>query len=189
MPITIGLKCPRCHSGNIVRNRKKSNGTQNYLCKDCGCQFTSDHEKTCRGCLSGIAEFVKIMPVRGAGIRDISAVPKISVTKALKILTSGVYTVQPKEKHYDCLEIDEFWTYAGEKKNTVRLIYAYHRESGEIAGYVWGKRDLKTAKKPLRRLGITLDTIATDDWDSFLTAFAGDSRLTGKALHGRDRRE
>jgi hypothetical protein len=44
-------------------------------------------------------------------------------------------------------EIDEFWTYIGEKKNKVWLIYAYHWESGEIAGYVWGKRDLKTAKK------------------------------------------
>ncbi|MDR0562198.1 MAG: IS1 family transposase, partial [Spirochaetaceae bacterium] len=75
-------------------------------------------------------------------------------------------------------------TYIGEKKNKVWLIYAYHRESGGIAGYVWGKRDLKTAqklRKRLIRLGITWDTIATDNWDSFLTAFAEDSRSTGKA--------
>jgi IS1 family transposase len=89
-----------------------------------------------------------------------------------------------KKKHYNCLETDEFWTYAGEKQNKVRLIYACHRESGEIVGYVWGKRDLKTAKKlrkRLIRLGITWDTVVADDWDSFLAAFAGDSRLTGKA--------
>jgi IS1 family transposase len=44
------------------------------------------------------------------------------------------------------------------KKNKVRLIYAWYRESGEVVGYVWGKRDLRTAKKLgrwLRRLGIT----------------------------------
>jgi IS1 family transposase len=124
------------------------------------------------------------MLVRGAGIRDISAILKISVTKVLKVLTSGIYTIQPKKKRYNRLEIDEFWTYIGEKKNKVWLIYAYHRESGEIAGYVWGKRDLKTAqklRKRLIRLGITWDTISTDDWDSFLTAFAEDSRSTGKA--------
>jgi IS1 family transposase len=124
------------------------------------------------------------MPVRGIGIRDISAALKISAAKVLKVLTSGVYTVQPKKKHYNCLEIDEFWTYVGEKKNKVWLIYAYHRESGEIAGYVWGKRDLKTAeklRKRLIRLGITWDTIASDDWDNFLTAFADNNQLTGKA--------
>jgi IS1 family transposase len=50
---------------------------------------------------------------------------------------------------------------------------------------VWvGKRDLNTARKlrkQLKRLLITCDTIATDDWDSFLTAFSEDRRLTGKA--------
>jgi IS1 family transposase len=48
----------------------------------------------------------------------------------------------------------------GKKKNKIWLIYAYHRESGEIVAYVWGKRDLKTAKKlrkRLRRLGISYD--------------------------------
>ncbi|MDR2086630.1 MAG: IS1 family transposase, partial [Dysgonamonadaceae bacterium] len=40
--------------------------------------------------------------------------------------------------------MDEFWTYVGEKKNKVCLIYAYDRECGEIVSFVWGKRDLKT---------------------------------------------
>jgi IS1 family transposase len=57
-------------------------------------------------------ELVKIMLVRGIGIRDISTV----------------------------------------KKNTVWLIYVYHRESGEIVAYVWGKRDMKTAKKLSKKI-------------------------------------
>ncbi|MDR1445013.1 MAG: IS1 family transposase, partial [Treponema sp.] len=43
------MTCPRCQSHNISRNGKKSNGKQNYLCKDCGRQFISDHEMTYRG--------------------------------------------------------------------------------------------------------------------------------------------
>ncbi|MDR0569517.1 MAG: hypothetical protein LBG87_09980 [Spirochaetaceae bacterium] len=70
---------PQCHSNTIVKNGKKSNGSRNYLCKDCGRQFIADHEKTYRGCLTGIAELVKIMLVRGVGIRDASAILKISV--------------------------------------------------------------------------------------------------------------
>ena len=44
--------------------------------------------------------------------------------------------------HYESLEVDEFWTFVGNKKNKHWLIYAYHRETGEIVAYVWGKRDL-----------------------------------------------
>jgi hypothetical protein len=60
---------------------------------------------------------------------------KVSVTKV--VLKSGTYMINPKKNHYDCLEIDEFWTYVGKKKNKVWLIYAYHRDSGEIVAYVW----------------------------------------------------
>jgi IS1 family transposase len=64
----------------------------------------------------------------------------------------------------------------------VWLIYAYHREGGEIAASsrrftVWGKRDLKTAeklKKRINRQGIRYDRITTDNWDSFLLAFEED---------------
>jgi hypothetical protein len=47
-------------------------------------------KKPTGGCLTGIAELVKIMLVRGSGIRDISAILRISVTKVLKVLTSGI---------------------------------------------------------------------------------------------------
>jgi IS1 family transposase len=126
---------------------------------------------------------VKIMLVRGVGIRDISIILNISVKKVLRTLTSAKYRIKPARNHYDCLETDEFWTYVGRKTNKVWLIYAYHRESGEIVSYVWGKRDLKTAcklKKRLKRLGVTYGRIACDDWDSFLTAFGTDAGLRGK---------
>jgi IS1 family transposase len=138
---------------------------------------------TYQGCLSRVVEMVKIMLARGIGIRDISAVPQISITKVLKVLKSTKYQIKPKQPHYDHLETDEFWMYAGKKKNKVWLIYAYHQESGEIVAYVWGVRDLKTAKKlgsRLRRLGTSYDRVATDDWDSFVSAFAEDNHDTGK---------
>jgi IS1 family transposase len=108
---------------------------------------------------------------------------KISITKVLNVLKSSTYKIKPKRAHYDCLEIDEFWTYVGEKKHKVWLIYAYHRESGEIVAYVWGKRDVKTAqalRKQIQRLGISYERIATDGWDSFLAVFGEDEHLVGK---------
>jgi hypothetical protein len=136
---------------------------------------------TYRGCLSGIVNLVKIMLVRGIGIPDISAVLGISITKVLKVLKSAKYKIIPRFSRYDCLEIDEFWTHVGKKKNNVWLIYAYHWGSGEIVASnrrfaVWGKRDIKTAQKLrkwLKRLGISYDRIATDNWESFLSVFGG----------------
>ena len=123
------------------------------------------------------------MLVRGIGIRDISIVLNVSITKVLKVLRTGTYRIQPKRTHYDCLEIDEFWTYVGKKKNKVWLIYAYHRESGEIVAFVWGKRDIKTAqklKKRIRQLGVSYDQIGTDNWGSFLATFSDAPHLVGK---------
>ena len=45
------------------------------------------------------------------------------------------------------------------------MIYAYHRSTGEIVGFVWSKRDLKTAKKLRKKLaqsGVSYDYICTD---------------------------
>jgi IS1 family transposase len=132
---------------------------------------------------------IKIMPVGGIGIRDIGILLQISSTTVLKVLKSTKYQIKPKQTHYDCLETDEFWTYVGNKKNKVWLIYAYHRGSGEIAASnqrfaVWGKRDLKTAQKPRKRIkrpGISYDRIAADDWAGFLSAFGEDNQRVGKS--------
>jgi hypothetical protein len=86
------------------------------------------------------------MTVRGIGIRDISVIEGLSIVKVLSVISGSCYTVKPKQHHYCSLEVDEFWTYAGAKKNKVWLIYAYDRESGEIVSFVWGKRELKTAR-------------------------------------------
>ena len=53
----------------------------------------------------------------------------------------------------------------------------------EKSAYVWGKRDLRTAKKlrkQLKELDITYDSIATDDWKSFKITFKEDKHLIGK---------
>ncbi len=73
--------------------------------------------------------------------------------------------------------------YVGEKSNKVWLIYAYHRSSGEIVAWVFGKRNYKTAKalrEKIKALGISYDLIAIDDWKSFKKAFRADMCRIGK---------
>jgi IS1 family transposase len=123
------------------------------------------------------------MPVRGIGIRDIAIIESVSIRKVLSVLVESHKEITPKRSHYQRLEVDEFWTYVGDKKQKYWLIYAYERETKGIVAYVWGKRDAKTARKlrkKLSDLGVEFDTVCTDDWESFAIAFKKDNHITGK---------
>jgi hypothetical protein len=122
------------------------------------------------------------MPVRGTGIGYIAEIENIGIKKVLSVSVHSRHMIRPKQPYYDCLEADEFRTYVGKRSNKVRLIYAYHRDSGEIVAFVWGKRDLKTAKglkKKWSDLGVNYGSIVTDDWDSFVSTFKGENHLIG----------
>jgi IS1 family transposase len=59
----------------------------------------------------------------------------------------------------------------------------YHRETGEIVAFVWGKRDLKTAKRLKKKLSdfrVNYGRVATDDRDSFISTFSEGNHLAGK---------
>jgi len=99
-----------------VRNGKKSYGPQSYLCRDCKKQFTADSDRKYKGTITGVVDAVKRAMVRGCGIRDIAAIFEISIGKVLKILVESRYDIKPKQQHYECLEIDELWTFVGSKK-------------------------------------------------------------------------
>ena len=168
---------------SIKKNGIKVDGKQNYQCKDCKRQFIGDHALSYLGCNSGITRKILQLMVRGSGIRDIAEVERISIGKVLRTLTESAYQIQPKQSHYESLEVDEFWTFVGNKNNKQWLIYAYHRETGEIVAYVWGKRDLATVqrlKTKLKQLGIHYTRIASDHWDSFITAFKNCKQSIGK---------
>jgi IS1 family transposase/transposase-like protein len=184
MKIEITLYCPDCRSTKVKKNGKKTSSKQNYYCKECGRQFIGDHALSYKGCHSDLIRKILLMSVRGVGIRDVAEIESISIRKVLTVLVNSTHTIKPKQSHYDSLEVDEFWTYAGEKKNKLWLIYAYHRETGEIVAFVWEKRNLKTANElrmKLSSLGVSFDTVYTDDWDSFGSAFHADNHVTGKA--------
>jgi hypothetical protein len=87
------------------------------------------------------------MLVRGIGIRDISAVLRISISKVLKVLKSYKRKITSKLSHYDCLEIDEFWTYVGEKKKKMWLIYRLPPGKRRNSSVCMGKTGCKNSAK------------------------------------------
>ena len=153
------------------------------MCKGCKKQFVSLDERSYKGCILNIDDKIRLMLARNCGIRDISVIEGVSCKKVLSVLTKSKYKLTPSKKHYKSLEIDEFWTYVGEKKNKKWCIYAYDRESGEVISYVFGRRDASTVKRlkrKLRELEVSYDTTYTDNWSSFVKEFKDDNHVIGK---------
>jgi transposase-like protein len=128
MKINITLHCPDCQGTKIKRNAKKPYGKQNYLCKKCGRQFIGNHALWYKGCHSSLKQKILLMLVRGIGIRDTAEIEKISIKKLLPVLLCFLHMIQPRRQYYDCLEADEFWTYAEKKSAKLWFIYACHRD-------------------------------------------------------------
>lgn len=110
----------------------KSHGKQNYRCKDCHRQFVHDSQLSYRGCQSHIEDKIRLMLVRGCSIADIVVIEKVSKYKVLSVLVKSEHQIKPKKRYYRRLQVDEFWTYIGHKKNKVWLVYAYDPYTNEI---------------------------------------------------------
>ena len=95
MKIQITLTCPQRKSINIVKNGKKTK-KQNYLCNACSRQFIGDHALSYKGAHSNTITLIMRMLVRGCGIRAISDILNISLSKVLRTLEKQQVALQPK---------------------------------------------------------------------------------------------
>lgn len=182
MKINITLHCPSCRSDSIKKNGIKSDGKQNYRCKNCGRQFIGDHALRYKGRHSEINRQIRLMLVRGCGVRDIAVITGVSPGKVLSVLLKSVNPISPKRCCYDQVEIDELWTYWGKKKQRAWVVYTYSREFGEMIAAVWGRRDEVTVKRLFTRLKkLKIDRFYTDRWESFVNILPQEKLTLGKA--------
>ena len=56
------------------------------------------------------------------GIRDICSITGYSKDKVQAALQGSEHEIEPTQKHYDVLQLNEFHTFVGYKKNKVWLI-------------------------------------------------------------------
>jgi len=88
----INAKCIHCKSKNTVKNGKRPNGVQCFLCRDCRKAFQDEYANN--GAKPEVKLLIIKMSLNGSGIRDISRVLGVSqgtviaVLKKLKIFLS-----------------------------------------------------------------------------------------------------
>ena len=177
---------------------KNARGTQRFRCQNSECETqTFMLEYRYIAYESGIEEKVVEMAINGSGIRDTARVLKINKNTVISILKKKVdrivhvnpnfQTMNPAENlavEFVCesAELDEQWSYVGNKSNQRWLWYAVDHATNTILAFVFGKRRdiiFKELKALLEPFGIK--RYYTDDWGAYERHLAPNHHEVGKA--------
>lgn len=192
MTVWVAVECPHCHSSDVVKNGKSAKQKQRYLCQNDECPYrTFILEQSYPGRLREVKEQITEMTLNGSGIRDIARVLKVSPTTVIKELKKNLGLSQVNQKLLETLnpenievdfigaeeseqknivesELDEMWSYVGNKRNQRWLWHAIERRSGQVLAYAFGRRTDEVfllLKELLEPFGIR--KYCTDGWGAY----------------------
>ena len=143
--------CKKCGNSKIVKNGKSRNGEQRYLCKQCNYSFQLVFHYT--SYRIGDFEIIQLTK-EGCGIRSTARILGISPSTVLRrilVISRKIqrpYCIQ-KGKVY---EVDELFTYVGNKNNRVCIAYSFYPSTGEIINFIVGRRNKSNLLKVISTL-------------------------------------
>jgi transposase-like protein len=157
MPTLIAVRCPHCQNDQVTKRGKTARGTQRYLCHHQECitnSFLLDYHN--RGCLPEGKDLIIDMSLNASGVRDTAQSLHVSTNTVLSELkkkesalesvnTALLNTLNPNEMTVDIerageAEMDEMWSYVGNKNNPRWLWPAIDHRTGAVLAYVFGRR-------------------------------------------------
>ena len=113
---------------------------QGYKCKSCNCKFQEIYEN--QACLPGTNRSIVLLIKEGCGIRSISRILKISTTTVLKrIISISKQITKPPILFGHTYEMDEIYTYIGDKDQRICIAYAIDRNTRGVVGFSVGRRN------------------------------------------------
>ena len=186
------LRCLHCASNDLVKNGKSANGTQRWRCNNCKKGFRFAYRYN--ACKVGVKEKIIEMTMNSSGVRDIGRVLKISKDTVCSVLKKTlqmnpyILTKQESEPMQSleieiCFsaELDEFWSFVGNKSNQRWTWYGIERNSGIILAWHNGKRqdkDFLVLWKMLEMFPVSV--YHTDDWCSYSKYIPANRHRVGK---------
>src|SRR5205814_7443900 len=138
---------------------------QRYQCTDCWRQFITDY--TNLGCLPEIRWLIIVFTLHGCGIRDLAQALHVSPNTVLKtIRTEAAAIPEPQvPRQIRTLELDEFWSFVGSKKQQRWTWLAFDRQRRRVVAFVNDRRTDESGHRLRRKLGrAQVNTYRTDDW-------------------------
>ena len=198
MTTCIAVRCPHCHSNQVVKRGKTARGTQRYLCQNQECttdSFLLDYRN--RGWLPEVKQLIIDMSLNASGVRDTARSLHISTDTVLSALkkkepalesvnTALLRRVNPDEVTVDIerageAEMDEMWSFVRRKTNPRWLWHAIDHQTGKVLAYVFGRRQDEVFLKLqalLEPFGLT--HYSTDKWGAYTRHLAPEQHTVSK---------
>jgi insertion element IS1 protein InsB len=176
---TISYSCRSCGSKAIIRNGHNKCGNPQYLCKACGtCRVLRPKQKyTAEAKQTILAASQERMSLRG--LERVFGVWRGTVLRwmrqAMKHLPRLSQTLLPVQAE-DVLELDETWSFVGEREDERWLWTAMCRRTRQIVAYAIGDRTQVTCRKLFERLphGYRDCVCVVDGWEAYQLTFPPD---------------
>ena len=151
---TITYRCRVCNSENIVKNGTNRCGNSQYWCKDCGARrvLKPKHKYPVKKELC-LKVYQERSSLRGLGrVFGVSRQP-IShwLVEHITQLPPFRSSLLPAEDS-DVLELDELWSFVGNKGQKRWLWFALNRRTRQVVAFVIGDRSAKTCRKLWQRI-------------------------------------
>jgi len=178
----VNQRCPYCLGIDLRPkgwNKKKT--TRRFKCTDCGRHITQ------RGRDWFVSDeqivLVKDLLLERLSLRGICRVARISLPWLMDYV-KRLYANQPDDLHYRVngipntkppvlvCELDEMWSYVGNKKNKQWIWIVQCRTSRQVIAFHVGGRERKDAKALWRKIPDKLKSTSefyTDDWEAYKT--------------------
>lgn len=139
------MSCTHCNSSYCIKKGLQNN-KQRFYCKDCKKYFQLDY--TYQAYKSETNDFIKNLLKEGCGVRSISRILNISSKTVLsRMLKISKQIKAPYFNKLGCkFEVDEMWSFIGNKSNVTWITYVLERETKNIIDFYVGRKTKETIK-------------------------------------------
>ena len=153
------LTCPTCTSTGIKKNGHIHNGKQNHQCLQCGRQFVIDPQNKIIS--EEKREFVRQALLERVSLEGICRIFTVSMPWLLQFMNEIIESLPEnlnasvtvtEELEVAVIELDEQWSYVGNKKNQQWLWLVFHSASRQVLAMHVGKRTRQDAETLLKKL-------------------------------------
>jgi insertion element IS1 protein InsB len=168
------MKCPRCESEKIIKYGKTHYGKPRFKCQDCGRQFVENPtrqpiEETTREMIDklllerlALAAIVRITGVSARWLQNYVNQKYEQTSQKVEVISKkmGKLTIQ----------LDEMWSFVGNKQNKKWIWLAIDADTREIVGAYIGDRSRRSAKKLWLSIPAVYRQCAicyTDFWEAY----------------------
>jgi hypothetical protein len=149
------MDCPHCRSDLVKKNGYTRHEKQNFRCLECGKQFSENNEAKVIN--EHTRELIRKTLLERVSLNGICRIFDVSMPWLLDFidfiisnlpddLNAEVVCDEGNEIEIAKLEVDELWSFIGNRKNDQWLWLVLHKKSRQVLAMQVGPRDKKTAE-------------------------------------------